>query len=249
MALSILPVSKLNATKLIATKLPTTKLPAAKEFRRGEIGESPIFPHLIRAVDLKPDRFTTVENQDGSAFTLETLRGRLVELTSSGPSACLSLSCTLLLEAQKHSTPVVWISLTRDSFYPPDLAANGIDLSLLPVVWAPELRSAVRAADWLLRTGAFGLLVIDLYRNARLATPLQARLAHLAQQHGCTVCFLTVKAEAAPSLGSMISLFARIFRSRSAPGRFRLELKVVKDKRRAPVWGHVEHVDGPPGLC
>ena len=233
--------------------MAASTLTATKESRQGEISESPIFSQLLRAVDLQPDRCAPVEKpvekQDGCAFSLKTLRGRLVELSSSGPSACLSFSCTLLLEAQKHSVPVVWISLTRDSFYPPDLAANGIDLSILPVVWAPDIRSAVRAADWLLRTGAFGLLVIDLYRNARLPVPLQARLAHSAQHHGCTVCFLTVKAEAAPSLGSMISLFARVSRSRSAAGRFRLDLQVVKDKRRAPVWRHVEYIDGPPGLC
>jgi recombination protein RecA len=144
---------------------------------------------------------------------------------------------------------VVWISVTRDHFYPPDLAANGIDLSVLPVFWAPDIRAATRAADQLLRTGAFGLLVIDLYRDARLPTSLQVRLACSAQQHGCAVCFLTIKPEAAPSLGSMISLYARVSRSRIAGGRFRLDLRVVKDKRNAPGWRHVEQIDGPPGLC
>ena len=229
--------------------MAVSTITAAKTFKLVELADSPIFPHLVRAADLQPDLSSPGDEQDGSGFDLETLRGRLVELSSGRSSACLSLSCTMLLEAQKHSTPVVWISVTRDSFYPPDLAANGIDLSLLPVVWAPDIRAAVRAADQLLRTGAFGLLVIDLYRNGRLPAPLQARLARLAGHHGCTVCFLTVKPEAAPSLGSMISLYARVSRSRIAAGRFRLDLQVVKDKRRAPVWRHVEHIDGPPGLC
>jgi recombination protein RecA len=229
--------------------MAVSTLTATKKFKHAEISDSPIFLHLIRAVDLQPVRLSPADKQDGSDFNLATLRGRLVELSSGRSSACLSLSCTLLLEAQRHSTSVVWISVTRDSFYPPDLAANGIDLSVLPVVWAPDIRSAVRAADQLLCTGAFGLLVIDLYRNARLPEPLQARLARSALHHGCTVCFLTVKAEASPSLGSMISLYARVSRSRSAAGRFRLDLQVLKDKRRAPVWKHVEHIDGPPGLC
>jgi recombination protein RecA len=233
--------------------MAASTLTATKKLKHGEIHDSPAFPHLIRAADLQPDRSYpgdgVGEGQDGSGFNLNNLRGRLVELSSCRSSACLSLSCTLLLQAQRRSTPVIWISVTRDSFYPPDLAANGIDLSVLPVVWAPDIRSAVRAADQLLRTGAFGLLVIDLYRNPRLPTPLQARLARLAHHHGCAVCFLTVKPEPSPSLGSMISLFARVSRSRTSAGRFRLDVQVVKDKRRAPVWRHVEHVDGPPGLC
>ena len=233
--------------------MATSTLTATKKIKHAEIGNSPIFPHLIRAVDLLPDRSSAadqspVDGQAGSPFNLNALQGRLVELSSGRSSACLSLICTLLLEAQKLSTPVVWISVTRDSFYPPDLAANGIDLSVLPVVWLPDIRSAVRAADQLLGTGAFGLLVIDLYRNARLPAPLQVRLARSALNHGCTVCFLTVKEEQSPSLGSMISLYARVSRSRNAAGRFRLDLRVIKDKRSAPVWGHVEHIDGPPGL-
>jgi hypothetical protein len=90
---------------------------------------------------------------------------------------------------------------------------------------------------------------VDLYRNARLPTPLQARLARLALHHGSTVCFLTIKPEAAPSLGSMISLFGRVSRRRTATGRFELDVRIVKDKRRAPVWRHREQIDGPPGLC
>jgi recombination protein RecA len=229
--------------------MAASTIAVTKNFEHTEIHDSPIFPYLVRAVDLHPYRSSPGDEGDGSLFNLNTLRGRLVELSSSRPTTCLSLSCTLLLEAQKHYAHSVWISVTRDSFFPPDLAANGIDLSALPVVWAPDLRAAVRAADQLLRTGAFGLIVIDLYRNARLPAPLQARLARLALHHGCAVCFLTIKPEAAPSLGSMISLFARVSRSRTAAGRFRLGLRIVKDKRRAPVWKHVEQIDGPPGLC
>jgi recombination protein RecA len=220
-----------------------------KEFKHGELIASPIFPHLVRAVDLQQDHSTPRDDPAGSVFHLANLRGRLVELSSGRASACLSLTCALLLEAQKHSTPAVWISLTRDSFFPPDLAANGVDCSLLPVVWAPDLSGAGRAADQLLRTGAFGLIVIDQYRNARLPAPLQTRLARLALQHGCAVCFLTVKPQAAPSLGSMISLYVRVSRCRIEGARFRLEVRVVKDKRRAPVWRHVEQIYGPPGLC
>lgn len=214
-----------------------------------DLSDSRIFPGLIRAADL--DHSDSAQNSADrkSPFTLAALSGRLVELGACRPSACLSLSCSLLLEAQGNSVPAAWISVTRDTFFPPDLAANGVNLSILPVVWMPDARCAVQAADWLLRTGAFGLIVIDLYRNSRLPQSLQARLAQPARRHACAVVFLTVKPEAAPSLGSMISLYARVRRSRCKGGGFRLALQVEKDKRRAPVWEHVEYVDGSPGLC
>jgi recombination protein RecA len=205
-----------------------------------------IFPRLLRATDLEPAHSG---NRDSAAFSLRALRGRLVELSAWQPAACLSLSATLLLEAQTDALPAAWISTTPDLFYPPDFADNGIDLSILPVIRVPEARAAGRAADWLLRTGAFGLLVVDLYRSFRLSTALQARLAQLAQRHGSTVCFLTVKPPASASLGSMICLYVRVQRRRIAGGRFHCTVRVVKDKRRAPVWEHGELLYGPPGLC
>jgi recombination protein RecA len=145
--------------------------------------------------------------------------------------------------------PAVWISATTDTFFPPDMAANGVDLSSLPVVRVPDSRSAARAADWLLRTGAFGLLVVDLHTDCQLAAAQQARLAQLAHRHGSAVLFLTAKSADAPSLGSLISLYGRIRRKRVDSGCFRFSLHIIKDKRRAPIWEHVEQHDGPPGLC
>jgi recombination protein RecA len=213
------------------------------EYRPG--GEM-VFTRLIRAADLEQDRSHGCGN---NGFSLNALRGRLVELSSCRPSACLSPSCSLILEAQSRMAPVVWISATVDTFFPPDMAANGVDLSSLPVVRVPEARSAGRAADWLLRTGAFGLLVVDLHTDFRLSAAQQARLAQLAHRHGSAVLFLTAKPAGAPSLGSLISLYGRILRERFDSGRFRFSLHIIKDKRRAPIWEHVEQLDGPPGLC
>ena len=205
-----------------------------------------VFPRLIRAADLEQECSHTCGN---AGFRLKALRGRLVELSSCRPSACLSLSCSLIVEAQSQMTPVVWISATPDTFFPPDMAANGVDLSSLPVVRVPDARSAGRAADWLLRTGAFGLLVVDLYTDFRLPAAQQARLAQLARRQGSAVLFLTAKPAGSPSLGSLISLYGRILRERFDSGRFHFSLHIIKDKRRAPIWEHVEKLDGPPGLC
>ena len=224
------------------TPLPAETV-AILEYQPG--GEE-VFTRLIRAADLEQDRSSRREN---AGFALNALRGRLVELSSCRPSACLSLSCSLILEAQTRMAPVVWISATADTFFPPDMAVNGVDLSSLPVVRVPDARSAGRAADWLLRTGAFRLLVVDLHRDFQLPAAQAARLAQMAHRHGSTVLFLTAKPAQAPSLGSLISLYSRILRKRVDSGRFRFSLHIIKDKQRAPVWEHVEQLYGPPGLC
>jgi len=226
----------------------TADTAATLEYRPGgeELSRPLVFARLIRAVDLEQDRPDRFGN---AGFGLNALRGRLVELSSRRPSASLSLSCSLILEAQTRMAAVVWISATADTFFPPDMAANGVDLSSLPVVRVPGARSAGRAADWLLRTGAFRLLVVDLHTDFQLPAAQAARLAQLVQRHGATVLFLTAKPAGAPSLGSLVSLYGRVLRMRIDSGRFRFSLRIIKDKRRAPVWEHMEQLDGPPGLC
>jgi recombination protein RecA len=182
-------------------------------------------------------------------WCLAGLAGRLVELSASRASCSLTLASLLVAEAQGHEGLVAWISGTSDTFFPPDLAANGVKLSALPVVRVPGALPAGRAADWLLRTGAFSLLVVDLGRDQALSTAVQARLAQLARRHGAVVLFLTCKDALSPSLGSLISLRAEAQRLPLGENGFTCQLRVLKDKRRSPGWKHAEVCDGPPGLC
>jgi hypothetical protein len=62
------------------------------------------------------------------------------------------------------------------------------------------------------------------------------------------VLCLTQKAEAAPSLGSLVSLHASAVRIWLGKERFACELRVHKDKRRGPVWSEREVYRGPLGL-
>jgi recombination protein RecA len=231
---------------LPAETIETLEYQPGEEALPDGLSSTLVFNRLIKATDLEQDRAHRCGN---TGFGLNALRGRLVELSSCQPSACLSLSCLLILEAQSQMAQVVWIAATADTFFPPDLAANGVDLSSLPVVRVPDTRSASRAADWLLRTGAFGLLVVDLYTDCQMSAAQQARLAQLAHRHGSAVLFLTTKPAGAPSLGSLISLYGQIRRKRIDSGRFHFSLHIIKDKQRAPIWEHVEQLDGPPGLC
>lgn len=175
------------------------------------------------------------------------LGGRMVEVSAMGAAAALTAAVGLVLRAQVEGEPVAWIALPGSCFYPPDLADSGVDLDALVVVRAPAIAAAGRAADRLLRSGAFGLVVLDLGRDAQLPIPLQGRLVGLAQRHDAALLCLTEKPADAASLGSMVSLRAEALRLRDGDG-FACEIRALKDKRRGPGWSHDERVRGPAGL-
>jgi recombination protein RecA len=182
-------------------------------------------------------------------WTLGTLSGRFVELSADAAGAPLTLAFRLVLEAQRGCEPVAWITRRDATFYPPDAADTGIDLAALPVVRVDGPPQAAGAADLLLRSGAFALVVLDLGPAAHLSIPAQTRLVGLAQQHDAALVCLTEKADDRPSLGSLVSLRAHADPRRREGERFRCPMRVVKDKRRGPGWTHAEVVHGPDGLC
>ena len=102
----------------------------------------------------------------------------------------------------------------------------------------------------LLRSGAFGLVVVDFCQDAPPPghEAWQGRLLGLARQHESTVVLLTEKPTSADSLGTLIGLRIEPRRHREAPGRFRIEHEVVKNKSGAPLQVAPDHVRGPWGL-
>ena len=180
-------------------------------------------------------------------WSLAAIRGRLVELSARGASATLTAAVELVGEAQAQSEPVAWLTLGTGTFYPPDVADSGIDLAALVVVRAPEVTAVARAAERLLRSGAFGLVVLDLGDRAELSMQIQGRLVTLAQTHDAAVVCLTEKPGDAGSLGSLVSLRAEALRARGH-GEFSVTLRALKDKRRGPGWSHQLRRRGPAGL-
>ena len=176
------------------------------------------------------------------------ITGRFVEISGTGSTTGLTLAFRLALEAQRQREPVAWITPRESSFYPPDAAEGGVDLEALVIVRVPDAKGIPRAADRLVRSGGFGLVVLDL-AGAGIPTPLQARLAGLAQKHHAALVCLTEKAARAPSLGSLVSLRVHAQRKPLAEDRFACELAALKDKRRGPTWSHTEVCRGPAGLC
>jgi recombination protein RecA len=192
-------------------------------------------------------------------FCLAELAGRLVELSGDGAAAVLTAGTKLLLDAQATLEPAAWVGTDHSSFYPPDVAESGVDLSALvvvrihvrdPIERALRARTAqlAVAAERLLRSGAFGLVVLDLGRDPVLSQALQSRLLGLAQHHHAAVLCLTEKSQESASLGSLVSMRVHVERTWLGRERFECELRVRKDKRRGPVWSEQEVCRGPMGL-
>lgn len=187
---------------------------------------------------------------ESAPWGLAALRGRLVELSARGASAVLTTAVELVCEAQQAAEPAAWITLAGGSFYPPDAADCGVDLAALVVIRVTSALTAARAAERLLRSGAFGLVVMDLVElgsDPRLAIATQGRLVTLAQAHDAALVCLTDKPNDTPSLGSLVSLRAAALRTRTASGELGVTLRALKDKRRGPDWQRARTRKGPAG--
>ena len=183
------------------------------------------------------------------SWRFSTFASRLTELSATPAGAPLTLAFRLVLDAQRHGEPVAWIGRKDAPFYPPDAVDAGVDLAAFAIVWAGHAIAAAKAADLLVRSGAFGLVVLDLGRDARLPMHASSRLAMLAKQHKAAVVCLTGKEATRSSLGPLVSLRAHAAsRQRGEGGRFRCEAVALKDKRRGKTWNIAELCRGPDGL-
>jgi recombination protein RecA len=180
---------------------------------------------------------------------LDTLSGRIAELSSDGECASMSAAVSLVLQAQQRGEPAAWVAVGRSAFYPPDAAQSGVDLACLPVVRVGDSRAAARTADKLLRSGAFAVVVVDLGRDHDVRVPVQSRLAGLAKKHRAALLCLTKKKCDEPSIGSLVSLRGETHIKKAGFDRFTWTVHVTKDKRQGPGWTYEETCRGPEGLC
>jgi recombination protein RecA len=183
-----------------------------------------------------------------SPWNLTAIAGRFIEISASASAASLTLAFGLVGEAQKQREPVGWVTSTGSFFYPPDAAHGGVDLAALVVIRVLQAASIPVAGEKLLRSGGFGLIVLDL-GTADIPMPIQSRLTGLAQRHHAALVCLTEKENKTFSLGSLVSLRAHAERQRNSDHRFACRLRVLKDKRHGPTWSHEELCHGPAGLC
>ena len=198
-------------------------------------------------------RASDLESAHDSQDIIETLAGRLIELESDAAGGALTATSILIRKVQEKQQDAVWISATKTLFFPPDFASNGLDLDRLPIVRTTSATSAAHAADHLLRSEAFRLLVLDLADHTDISLAQQGRIVQLAGKKNAIVLFLTDRntrrrAEGG-SFGSLVSLHGVASHTQKESDRFRLSVRVTKDKRNGPGWMWQEVCHGPVGLC
>ncbi len=178
--------------------------------------------------------------------------GQILELSGRAPGK-LSTVARLLLRAQAEGEPCAWVSPREESsFYPPDFAQAGIDLAALVVVRVPPEAGShglVRASELLLRSGAFGLVVMDFSqgRVPRGELSWQSRLSGLLRSHDARVVMLTRSEAHEPSLGPMVSLRLEPQVSAHSPSRASLGQRVLKCKRGGALAISPDIREPPPG--
>ncbi len=217
---------------------------------------------VVRAQELEVAGGASERESGHSAISLGQLAqpGKLLEISGDGASARMTTATAIVRQAQLDGETTAWIQPTNGPLFPPDLAASGVDLSALIVLHIDPShgrRGLPRAAEILLRSGAFGLIVIDLSEQSCGKANWQARLQGLARLHRSRLVVITRKRDHVNSLGPLVNLRIAPTRvSRHSPpsvGKtcmntgFDIHTKVLKDKsghrqtlppcpRRGP-WG------------
>lgn len=195
------------------------------------------------------------------AFAEALPPGRLAELSGAAGTARTTLAFAAVRATQQVGETVAWIQPAGGLLYPPDAAACGVDLAAFVVVQVPvagarpgaagagstgAAAGIFRAAEILLRSGGFGLVVTDLRGIARTATEaMQSRLSALAREHVACVLVLTERGSSAESLGPLVSLRVEPRRSRLGGGRFAIEPVVIRSKHGGPLELAPERRRGP----
>ena len=173
-------------------------------------------------------------------------RGAISTLEGPASSGRTSLAARLLAVATAGggaAALVDWRADPNGSAFAPSLGAAGVALERLLIVRVGEALEVVRAADILLRSGAFGAIVIPAVPSSRsVGSAVWTRLASLA--HHANAVLLVVGNEASNELRYFATVRVECALRRTewtgAPGLFRkltgyeLCAQVRKHKRAAP---------------
>lgn len=201
----------------------------------GSLADIPVF----RATDLK-------KAPGGGSWRFDNLVGILAEISEQTPSGAVSFAVEIIAEAQSRNEPVAWVAGAGSIFFPPDLQQCGIDLSAVAVIRAGGETNSLTAAEWLLRSKAFGLVIVDLEGPGTTTDASLGRIQKLAERGQAAVVFLTRKLRQDPSLGSRISLRGCVCRSGAGP--LHVDIHTVKDKRSNSSSRQSRQYHGPSGM-
>jgi recombination protein RecA len=199
------------------------------------IAEIPVF----RATKLRPVA-------GGGSWQFENLVGILSEISEETACGAVSFVADIILEAQCRNEPVAWVAGARSTWFPPDLADRGVDLSAVTVIRAGGEEGSLTAAEWLVRSGAWGLVIVDADGEWKASDASLGRILKLAGRSQCAAVFLTRKRPHEPSLGSRISLRGCV--TRIGPEPFHIAITTIKDKRSNASSRISRQYHGPSGM-
>lgn len=188
----------------------------------------------------------------GSEPVPELPPGLLVEFSGERETARLSSAVAEIRRAQARLDTTAWIQPENGALYPPDLAEAGVDLNALVVLRIPASAGGgalSRAAEMLIRSGAFGFVVVDARETTlRLSPAWQGKLLGAVREQDSRLLFLTSKSAGTESVGSLVGLRLEPRRVRIAPGMFAIEHHVLKNKPGLPFAEASERMRSPWGL-
>lgn len=178
----------------------------------------------------------------GTAIEIDALplsellpRARLVEVSGRHACARTTTAVSCVIHAQARGELVAWVQPKDGALFPPDLDAAGVDLDSFIAIHVP--RSAgpfalIRAAEWLARSGAFGLTVIDLTDAVPSGSSVnwQGRLQGLLRRYDGRILLLTSSARRDPSSGPLVGLRIEPVRGSLRSDRFQVHTRILKDK-------------------
>lgn len=162
-------------------------------------------------------------------------RARLIEVSGRHACARTTTAVSCVVQAQARGDLVAWVQPRDGALFPPDLEAAGVDLDSFIAIHVPRLAGSfalIRAAEWLARSGAFGLTVIDL-TDVRLpgsSNNWQGRLQGLLRRYDGRILLLTSNAYEEASSGSLVALRVEPRRGLLRDDRFEVHTQVLKDK-------------------
>ncbi len=162
-------------------------------------------------------------------------RGRLVEVSGKHACARTTTAVSCVIQAQASGELVAWVQPKDGALFPPDLEAAGVDLDSFIAIHVPRHAgpfALVRATEWLARSGAFGLTVIDLTDALPPGASVnwQGRLQGLLRQYDGRVLLLTSSAYEEPSSGPLIGLRVEPRRGPLHSDHFEIHTRVLKNK-------------------
>ena len=207
----------------------------ARSLTSQRIADIPVF----RAAELKA-------GPGGGSWRLENLVGILAEISEETACGAVSFAAEIIHEAQGRNEPVAWVAGPSSIWYPPDLSDRGVDLSAVAVIRAGGEKESLTAAEWLVRSGAWGLVIVDAEGEWRASDSSLGRIQKLAERGQSAVLFLTRKRPNEPSLGSRISLRGCV--SRTGSEAFRIAITTCKDKRSNVSSRQNRQYHGPSGM-